>query len=936
MAPVTRSSTIKKRKRDSNADIIIVTQGLPIQNNDQIYNDDNIKTIPFDTLLNKPELFSLFAKNTDNQTHINFLHYLCNNDVTDITLTKYCDTFKDSPEKADILNSSVNSKTPLELLAEHNNEKGFICLIKQRLTDISKIPAGGISPFMAAYKKLKHVLSGVVTQRAIIEVTGSLPETMKQIYDSYNSLPFNTYFHFVVHKLYLTFKNINDKNIKDSKKDLVIRYHHNLVKVFTQTLVLAIQEKHYYAIYLLLFQTTYSQFILPSSNNVSPIFHACMTGDTIIIKMMLDAGTNFAKIVNGINPLSTFTKDNIEAFTLIVDTCYKKQINKINVNENGNDNILREMVTNIFKTDDNNNNILHRNVTNNMPNILKYLLNFPLTNQINQQTNRGCTPLMCAISKGNKEAIQILLLNKQIDITIRDNLGHTAMSYAYYYYEESVPLLLAHIDIKIKELGKVNNNNNNNNNKLIKKYIIEKKGHLVYNNVCYHNLSEKPLEICMTIPTIATDLTETQSLNPQIDALTKEINGITWQLQEYKIKSALQYVNNAKLPVIMAKANNSVAKGYGVLKQFVSSCAKIYSDTNNNILVSLIKGKTIDHSSNNSNNNNNKPTIKTHPPGYNYQQEKGYTKPTNLSYNHLYLPYRLYDIVTEQNLEHMAAFGKFIALSLLYCKNDMPLSPIFFKYILNDIESITLSDVLTINVANEYYKLFDASPETILDLDLTFSVRETVLNPLNNMYVTENIDLINDGSNITVTKDNLQLYIDKLTIFHVFAGGRKSLLDAFRQGYNELLDIMIYKELVTSTDLTIMTIHKKKIPEIKSWKDNTKITYKNMNLDNTNMKPEQLNTLDLYWHYVSTLTSNSKHKLIEFITASPIFSVMDHGFVKSVNNYFTIEFTDNKDILPSASTCNNTLVLPIYTSYEILEKNFNLALDNMNGEFQFV
>ncbi|ARF10190.1 ubiquitin-transferase [Hokovirus HKV1] len=335
------------------------------------------------------------------------------------------------------------------------------------------------------------------------------------------------------------------------------------------------------------------------------------------------------------------------------------------------------------------------------------------------------------------------------------------------------------------------------------------------------------------------------------------------------------YKTEGKMPIIRMVLNN-ISEGTGVFRQYINNCCHHYK--NSNMFSKLDNGK-------------------------------------------LYLPHR--ESINEIDIVNMVNLGKFFGFLTLFNTIDLPLSFAFVKYIY-DPNSLKLENVKP-ELALEYNKLL-LNLDIIEDLDLTFTVRTTILD--NNKYLDKEFELVENGKNIYVTKDNFKTYVEKVTEFYLFAGHKKELLGFFKQGVDIILEGSY--AVFRSQELYKMVVNEKNLPDVNTWNKYIKYSYKGININLNNIHKKRKQTLSYFWKYVEQLPYETLEKIMEFITSSKIHN---DCFSKIL---FYIEFSDAIDILPTTRTCFKTLLLPLYSSHEKLEYYFNIALDNMDGKFQFV
>mmetsp|Transcript_24395 Transcript_24395/g.21642 ORF Transcript_24395/g.21642 Transcript_24395/m.21642 type:complete len:120 (+) Transcript_24395:779-1138(+) len=82
-----------------------------------------------------------------------------------------------------------------------------------------------------------------------------------------------------------------------------------------------------------------------------------------------------------------------------------------------------------------------------------------------------------------------------------------------------------------------------------------------------------------------------------------------------------------------------------------------------------------------------------------------------------------------------------------------------------------------------------------------------------------------------------------------------------------------------------------------------------------------------FWEVLSEFEEDEKKKFLFFTTGcdkAPINGLKDLKL-------FISRHTDNNELLPSAHTCFNHLLLPDYTSAEILREKLLIAINNSEG-----
>ncbi|QIX01944.1 hypothetical protein AMS68_007461 [Peltaster fructicola] len=189
----------------------------------------------------------------------------------------------------------------------------------------------------------------------------------------------------------------------------------------------------------------------------------------------------------------------------------------------------------------------------------------------------------------------------------------------------------------------------------------------------------------------------------------------------------------------------------------------------------------------------------------------------------------------------------------------------------------------------------------------------------------EKLELIENGSNIAVTMDNLDDYIEKVVDLTLGSGIRRQV-KAFAAGFNQVfpfdaLQAFTPDELVmlfgrTSEDWTLETLM-----------DSIKADH-GYNLDSKSVR----NLL----HVMSELTEEEKRAFLQFVTGSPKLPI---GGFKSLTPMFTVVCKPaeapltSDDYLPSVMTCVNYLKMPDYSTIEVLKAKLHTAVHEGQGSF---
>ncbi|KAI5965544.1 HUL5 [Candida pseudojiufengensis] len=228
-----------------------------------------------------------------------------------------------------------------------------------------------------------------------------------------------------------------------------------------------------------------------------------------------------------------------------------------------------------------------------------------------------------------------------------------------------------------------------------------------------------------------------------------------------------------------------------------------------------------------------------------------------------------------------------------------------FKNSINDL------NYLDPDLFKNLTRLSDMTNLELENLDLNFSIDIKIDS------TTYNIELINNGSKIKVNKSNVQYYLHKLADFKL----NQSLFPQTKYFLEGLFTIIPknWLKLFDCFELQMLISGGEKDINIIEWQNN--VEYGGY-LENDK-------TIKLFWEIIQELNMEEKSKLIKFVTSVSRAPLL--GF-KTLNPKFGIRNSGNdKDRLPTASTCVNLLKLPDYQNKEIMKEKLLYAINTEAG-----
>lgn len=182
------------------------------------------------------------------------------------------------------------------------------------------------------------------------------------------------------------------------------------------------------------------------------------------------------------------------------------------------------------------------------------------------------------------------------------------------------------------------------------------------------------------------------------------------------------------------------------------------------------------------------------------------------------------------------------------------------------------------------------------------------------------IELKPGGSDIAVTHENKQEYVD-LYVKYVLEDSIKTQFDAFAKGFRRVcnnggMDLFNYEEL----ELLICGNPVLNMSDLR----------RGANYEDGYTAESE--TILQFWEVVGEFTDEENKMLLKFISGSdrsPIEGLADMKFVVSKSGVAGEPETDAR--LPSAHTCFNHLLLPPYSSIEVMRRKLRYAISHSEG-----
>jgi len=308
-------------------------------------------------------------------------------------------------------------------------------------------------------------------------------------------------------------------------------------------------------------------------------------------------------------------------------------------------------------------------------------------------------------------------------------------------------------------------------------------------------------------------------------------------------------------------------------------------------------------------------------------------------------PMSMDDKETEKGKKVLDCFkilGKFVARSMLDSRIiDVNFSPTFFKIGDDTKTSVALLRTIDQDLANSVAQLQTyATKRAKIESDASMSdsskitalqnltIRGATLEDLGLDFTLPgfpHIDLIENGHNVDVTEDNINLYIEKVLDF-TLGHGVQAQIQAFRHGFSQVFPYNSLKAF-TPNELVMLFGRVDEDWSIETLMDSLKADH-GFNMDSKSVK----NLLS----YMSELTNAQRRDFLQFITGSPRLPI---GGFKNLTPMFTVVCKPSEppytsdDYLPSVMTCANYLKLPDYSDVNVLKAKLGVAIREGQGAF---
>lgn len=269
-----------------------------------------------------------------------------------------------------------------------------------------------------------------------------------------------------------------------------------------------------------------------------------------------------------------------------------------------------------------------------------------------------------------------------------------------------------------------------------------------------------------------------------------------------------------------------------------------------------------------------------------------------------------------------------------YCWTELGLFPkpnaspeLFYIIGLLCGKSILMDMVLPIHFNPAFFKLIKSEKITLDEVDPILERSLKMPDGLIDLPFTypgiPELELVKDGSNIMISKDNFSEYV---RLVKKFTLDITEIVEQFKLGFSKIFQI---ESLNLFTAEEICNLIEGEIPRItkKELKDNVEISH-----GYTESSPQ----IQMLFDTIEEMTNEEQSLFVKFITGC---SRLPIGGLKSLSPKLVfakraVEEKENPDnSLPSVMTCTNYFKIPEYSSKNILKEKILVAIKEGQGTF---
>ena len=271
-----------------------------------------------------------------------------------------------------------------------------------------------------------------------------------------------------------------------------------------------------------------------------------------------------------------------------------------------------------------------------------------------------------------------------------------------------------------------------------------------------------------------------------------------------------------------------------------------------------------------------------------FRQHGGYVKPDPLAAKHYGDVHRLFSVV-----------GMLCARAAIHqILLDIAFAPSIYKTLLGKtlVPGDLKDDDPELWTSIDGIRKLDG--EVLAGADLNFTVTQ---------YDQSTVELCPDGANVPVTIENREEYIALRALWHI-NGSVQPMLDAFREGFHEAVPLKI-----------LSIFESEELPKVINGSTEFSVAFlkKRTRYELCGTQTREIRWL---WNWLESSSEQVIKGFLRFTTGSARIPFNDRHWFLTVNRPF------GSDVLPRASTCSNTIYIPLYGTYKQMAKFMTIAV----------
>uniref|UniRef100_A0A7E4VH56 E3 ubiquitin-protein ligase n=1 Tax=Panagrellus redivivus TaxID=6233 RepID=A0A7E4VH56_PANRE len=271
----------------------------------------------------------------------------------------------------------------------------------------------------------------------------------------------------------------------------------------------------------------------------------------------------------------------------------------------------------------------------------------------------------------------------------------------------------------------------------------------------------------------------------------------------------------------------------------------------------------------------------------------------------------------DDRLKRFEFVGRLLAQALLDSRMlDIPLSSVFFKWLINQEDTIGSADLEAID-ATIYKSLRSVTllegEDDVAALDQVFTM------PGDDAY-----ELIKNGKNEAVNKENVRNFVDLVTYWRLVEGVREEM-HALRRGFEVIIDPGVLRTFAADEiEGLFCGCSETSTDNDRIWSKSALQAAIRPDHGYTHESPQIGWLVDMLHGF----SLENRRKFLQFCTGSPRLPI---GGFRGLNPALTVvrkivAYGNSEGELPSAMTCYNFLKIPPYSNYETFVERFQVAL----------